>query len=317
MKYLYDIIEERNAELAGQYEDLRSGGPPPITYIPTGLTSLDDYGLLEPGILTVIMAHPGDGKTSVALQLLRGAVGAGFTPRACLYEDPLPLVADRLTAGEMGESAFKLRRLKLESESIGARLAAATEALDWTRQVIISERSPISEQLEEELAECGTETGLLVVDYAQAFDAEKDEKSVERVIARIAWSLSIWAKKTRNSAVLFSQVKNEVIQRGRKWFDTWKYNKDRANERIVADPAAVEGFRPKDGDAQWSTALYQRAKDFISVFRPGNWLNKEGIVSKDDVMEFLRTKGNYAGMGRPVRVRWNGGNSTLTDMGTK
>lgn len=311
-RFLYDIIEQRNAELASQYEQARDG-PPPITYIPTGIQALDDYGLLEPGILTVIMAHPGDGKTSVALQLLRGAVGAGFTPRACLYEDPLPLVADRLTAGEMGESAFKLRRLKLDDENISARLHAATEALDWTRQVIISERSPVSEELEEELAEAGgRETGLLVVDYAQAFDAEKDEKSVERVIARIAWSLSLWAKQTGNSAVLFSQVKNEVIQRGRKWFDNWKFNQDRAGNVIKADPAAVEGFRPKDGDAQWSTALYQRAKDFISVFRPGNWLNKEGIVSKDEVIEFLRTKGNYAGMGRPVRCKWDGSNSTIS-----
>lgn len=312
-KTLYSAIEERGAELSQNYED-KANGLPVITSVSTGLASLDAYGLCEPSILTVWEAHPGDGKTSVLQQLLKGAVSQGYTPKAYLFEDPIKLVADRYLAAELGESAFKLRRLEIASEGIGPRLSAACRELDWTRQVIVEDIKMSSTELFLDLETCDESTGLIGVDYAQAFDAEHDEKNVERVVARLAWGLNEFSKKTGISSNLFSQVKAEVQTRGKKWFDNWRFQKDRKGEDTTkADPVAVEGYRPLGGDAQWSTALWHKCKDAISIFRPGRWLNEHGLVCQDDVIEFLRVKGNYSPSKRPVRCRWNGATSEIKD----
>jgi replicative DNA helicase len=157
-------------------------------------------------------------------------------------------------------------------------------------------------------------TGLVVVDYFQAFDSERDERSVERVVARLAWGLLDVAKEKRCAVVAFSQVKKEVLERGRKFFDSWMWQQKKSGEDVKAHPQAVEGYRPLDGDAQWASAINQRAKDVISIFRPGNWLRKHGFTdAKDDTMEFMRVKGNYAPGQRPVRMQWDGGTTTISE----
>ena len=316
LRPLYEAIEERAAQLAQQYENRDNNGPPAIVQIPTGVQALDDYGLLTPGILTLFVMHPGDGKTSVVLQLLKGAVSCGYTPRAWLFEDPLPLVADRYLSQELNESAYLLRTLKL-GENMPSRLSAATRELDWTKQVLVEDLKEDSERFFEQLETAGDDAGLGVVDYAQAFDAEPDGANQERVIARAAWGISNWSKRTGNASVLMSQPKPAVADRGRKHYDSWLWDKKRKGEEIKPDPEAVEGYRPGDGDAGGCTAAYQRAKDFISGFRPGRWLNNHGLTCQDNVMEFLRTKGNYTPGNYAVRVKWNGATTTISDIPKK
>lgn len=313
MKTLYDVIEERGAELAQLYENRDKGdGPPPILQIPTGLVTLDDYGMLTKGILTLIVMHPGDGKTAVAMQLLEGATAAGFTPFVWAPEDPMPMVADRVLSKSLNESAFKLRRLEL-GENIPLRLSAAVADLDWTRQVNVEDRKMSTTEFFEVLNGFGLETGVAIADYAQAFDADQGE-SLERTIAGLAWNLSDWSKATGNSSVLFSQPKPAVAERGRKTFDSWLWNKKRNGDDVKLDATAVEGYRPMDGDANNCTAAYQRAKDFISGFRPGRWLNQHGAGVKDTRIEFVRTKGNYTPGQFPIVVGFDGDTTRLYDL---
>lgn len=312
MKTLYDAIEQRGAELVTLYENRdNKTGPPPILQIPTGLQTLDDYGLLTPGILTLIVMHPGDGKTSVVMQLLEGATLAGFTPFVWAPEDPLNMVADRAIAKTINESAYKLRLLKLGS-GIPARLNAAVVELDWARQVIVEDRKMSAPEFIEILEGLGPETGLAVGDYLQVFD-NGDGDNLERTIAGVAWGMSDWSKRTGNASVAMSQPKPAVAERGRRSFDSWLWNKKKNAEDVNPEPLAVEGYRPMDGDANNCTAAYQRAKDFISGFRPGRWLNQHGFGVKDDVMEFVRTKGNYSPGQYPVRVGWQGETTRLYD----
>lgn len=314
MKTLYDHIESRAAHLAEQYDAVARGELKPITRISTGLSTLDAYGLFTMGILSLVVMHPGDGKTSVVMQTLEGAVSQGFTPWVWAPEDPMPFVADRFLAKSMNVSAFKLREVEIEG-NVSARLAAAAIELDWARQVIIEDRKLSPDEFFEELEQLDESTGIALADYAQVFDADDD--TLERTIAKVSWGMSQWSKHTGNASVLMSQPKPSVAERGRRMYDAIVANKRFKGDEIKPDPILVEGYRPMDGDANNCTAAYQRAKDFISGFRPGRWLNQHGHGVKDDRMEFVRTKGNYSPGQYPVRLGWKGETTSLYDLPKK
>lgn len=276
-----------------------------IQYIPTGLPSLDAAGLLERGILTIVGGDPGAGKTAWNLMFLKSAAEWGYSPISFFFEDPLHFIADRITARSMGESAFKLRRIQLPGLDIQSRLGRVGESEDWTQHVLVNDDFKNSGQLLDWLDSNVTEaTGLVTVDYAQAFDSEDNEKSVERVIARLAWGLNQLAKKKNVAVVLFSQLKTDVKDRGKKWYDNWRWNNKR--DPGEADQDAVEGYRPISGDLQWSSALTQRAKQIIFIFRPGAWLCAHGVDAKDNHVDCVIAKGNYGPSNDFIRFGWDG-----------
>lgn len=290
----------------------RDLGVPPLVHVPTGISRLDAAGLLEPEILTAVGAHAGDGKSAFALQLLEGAARAGHSAIGFFLEDPARLVADRELARVLGVSAFKMRRLALDesADSFRARLRSATEDATWARRVVVSDALVETDLLFDQIAAWWTSsTKLVVVDYAQAFDAEADEKSVERVVARLAWRLNELAKRTGAAVVLMSQVKREVLDRGRRWFDSWRWKNP--GERV--NPEAVEGFRPLAGDMQWSTALWQRCKQGLFLFRPGSWIRSLGGEAKDDTMEISIAKGNFGPTNEILRLGWDGPRARIFD----
>lgn len=312
MKKLSDLLEQRNEELAELYEMKEAGEEIEPQFIPTGLPSLDSRGLLEKGILTVVGGDPGVGKTAWALKFLKGASQNGYKPVGFFFEDPLKFLCDRITSEEIGESAFKLRRLDLDDVDISSRLKSVVVSANWTERVRIDDTFKNTGQLLEWLNENTTEeTGLVLVDYAQAFDSESDEKSVERVIARLAWGLNQLAKAKNIAVVLFSQLKTEVRERGKKWFDNWRWKN--GNDPQPSDYAAVEGYRPISGDLQWSSALYQRAKQILYIFRPGAWLRSHGVAALDNTVQATIDKGNYGPNKEIVEFLWNGALTKISE----
>jgi hypothetical protein len=211
----------------------------------------------------------------------------------------------------IGESAFKLRKLGIEDDTIGRRLAAATRSInEWAKNVvIIDELVPVDELLDYFDLVVDEETGLISIDYAQAFPAEQDEKSVERVIAKLAWRCNQLAKAKNVGCTLYSQVTKEVLTRGKRQFDNWTFTNKR--EPGPTDYAAVEGYRPLTGDMQWSSALGQRCKQSIMVFRPGNWLRTHGIDAKDDFIDVVADKGNYSPAKQIKRLGFHGPTARL------
>jgi len=312
---LSEVLQKRNNELIKLYEKKGAGEDIELQYIPTGLPSLDSRGLLEKGILTIIGGDPGSGKTAWALQLLKAAAEYGYEPRGYFYEDPLKLLSDRITSASIGESAYSLRRLEL-GPGISERLRAVYTKENWTEFVTVSDVQTDSATLLEELdKKCTEDTGLVIIDYAQAFDAEDNEKSVERVIARIAWGLNQLAKKKNIAIVLFSQLKTEVRERGKKYFDNWRWKNERDPQ--PSDYDAVEGYRPLSGDLQWSSALYQRAKQILYIFRPGAWLRAHGVAAKDDIVQAMIDKGNYGPNKEIVEFNWNGSLTKISEKKSK
>lgn len=317
LRKLSSIISTRAAELVSIYDDV-AAGIPIISSIPTGVDSFDAYGVGTPGFLTLVQAHPGDGKTSFLKQLCIGASRAGYRPQAHIFEDPEEYFADGFIAREMNVSSFKLRRGEVPGD-VRARIAASKVALDYTENILVNTDKPTYKELLENIWDTiQPDTGLFAVDYAQLFDAEMDEKSIERILSRLAEGLSRICKEKKMAGFLFSQIKNEVEQRGRKHYDSCVWAARKGGEEPEPQPYWVEGFRPGANDAQWCNAMYQKCKDILSWFRPGTHMRKMGHVEwPDNTGELTRVKGNFTPGGFPVRVRWNGENTTISDFPQK
>lgn len=304
---LREIIETRNAELAAKYES----GDPIVSCVQTGLVTLDNAYVNERGILTTYQAHSGEGKSSAARVFLEGAASAGFEPIFMPFEDPPDKISDAFTSSCMGVTGGDLRNGKVKDAP--KRLLAATDSLWWSENVQVQpDKIPTEDIIRLLNSEITERTGLVVLDYYQAMDAEQDEKSVERVISRLCWKLLDVAK-TYNVAVIgFSQVKNDVITRGKQSFDRIAYTYQRNNEEMKPEAWMVEGFRPVYGDSQWATGIYQRSKDLMSIFRPGRWLQLMGFTdAKDDYSEWMRVKANYNEGQKPLKIGWNGPTSSF------
>jgi replicative DNA helicase len=305
LRKLSDIVRKRNNHLIKQYKAKEAGEEIESDSISTGLLLLDSKGLLQKGILTVLGGDPGVGKTAWAIQFLKAAAEEGYRPIGFFFEDPLPLLSDRVTSQAIGESAFKLRRLELVDDDIANRLSNVASGVEWLDSVSVEDTLTTHTDLLVQLEEAVDETtGLVVIDYAQAFDAEPDEKSVERVIARLAWGLSQFAKKHNIAIVLFSQLKAEINDRGNRWFENFRFKTQQ--EPTETSWEAVEGFRPRDGDLQWSSALRQRAKQIVYIFRPAMWLQAFGVLAKDDFVQIQIAKGNYGPNKNILQFGWNG-----------
>lgn len=301
-------IDERTSDLEREYHD-QAAGRPPFLAVATGIPALDDLGLLEPGVLTAVMAHSSDGKTALAMQFLKAAARAGHLGQGYFYEDPKDRLSDRVIAAEMGVSAFDLRRLKVPADCISERLAAARTACGWAHNISVDTRRSTVDGLMVRIRERHVpgKTRIAVVDYAQAFDAEQSEHSVERVVSRLAWRLNEYAKHENVAVVLLSQVRREVLDRGRRWFESWRLKNARGEPALEA----VEGYRPLEGDMQWSSAVQQRARQVISVFRPGSWMKSHGLSWQDNAMEVQLCKGSYGpGRGRAT-LKWDGPTCSL------
>lgn len=277
------------------------------THVPTGLKAFDTrFGGLEIGILTLVVGHTGDGKTSFMLQLAKGAAEAGFGVLLFLLEDPSEKIADRLLAGMMGESANKLGRLQVD---MGARGEAAYKALSWSHRVDIREGYVTGAEVLDIVSKTtdvnGAPLGLVVVDYAQGL--QDDDGRMEQICASVARSLNIVARTKRIACVFGSQVKSEVFERGR---SRWEYAMRKTGEAKSGD---VGGFRPGKGDVMWARRMEQYAKACWYLFRPGRWRRELGdSAANDNTMEVNVGKANYSPEGLEV-FEWQGSSCTISD----
>lgn len=309
METLADWLGSRSDELGKQYVDV-AAGIIPVLHCPTGLRRLDDAGLLELGVCTVLLGHEGDGKSALGLQFLEGAAKAGYDCQAYWPEDPRRFVADRVLAQTLGESASKLRRLKVDGNVPDRLKAAIAESQAWTKRIVVDDRRLESGELVKTIKSRLTpRSRLVLVDYAQVLTSEDDEKSVERVITRVVWDLNEIAKSANIAVVLLSQVRTKVKERGREIFDRWR-NKNTG----AINKEAVEGYRPLAGDGQWApNALGQKARAVLSWFRPKLWMRMHGWDGKDDVGELFLLKSNYGPSMDMLTLTWHGPTTRITD----
>ncbi len=300
---LSKVLSDRVTELT-DLKKRRDRGEVIFTHVPTGLKTFDtQFGGLEPGILTLVVGHTGDGKTSVLAQLAKGAAQAGFGVLMVLLEDPAKRVADRYLAAVLGESANRLSRLQFTDP---ARLNAALAECEWASRVGIASGMFTPEEVlslvERTTDVGGAPLGLVIVDYAQGFSDAED--SMEKVCAQMARNLNNVAGARNLACVFGSQVASHVFNRGRaRW------------ERTLANGKPDEGgFRPGKGDVMWARRLEQYSKAVWYAFRPGRWRRELGDGgAMDNTIEINVGKANYGVEGAAV-FQWIGDSCLIRDM---
>lgn len=271
-----------------------------LLQIPTGLRDLDLNGGLELGVLTVIAAPTGEGKSALKLHLARSAARAGLSVVSLDFEDPAAKTAHRSIAGESGLAAFKLGRLAFTEED-GARIMASAISIEpWGRLVDTYAGLLTAAQVRQALDQF-PDAKLVMVDYAQALPGLGG--SLEREIAELAWDLGADAQKRGRAIVVFSQTIPQIEERGARRFER---------------DGSIEGYRPGPGKSyiSWARALAERAKAVWYLFRPGRWGRKHGLDMKDDRMDIIVDKANF-GLEGVTTVGWDGAASRLYDLPRK
>jgi replicative DNA helicase len=271
----YETVAERLKELR-DVMDRRSRGETVELFIPTGLTQWDERGGLERGILTVIGAGTGEGKSIVKLHLAREAAKRGYRVLMLDFEDPAKKTADRSlstiagidnrTIGSVGFDEFDYERLERALEEIGEwgrNIVHHTGLVDTTRSLSLMRSG---------------QWDLILVDYAQAFP-EDDDKNMERTIQKWSWEANVIAQEQQAAVVVFSQIKTEVEQRGQRIYEQWKIWGAKNNP----DRPDISGFCPNGlSDVSWAKALADQCKCLLYLWRPGRRAQKLGYSKVSD-----------------------------------
>lgn len=271
---LLSIIQGKRRRDAGEYDG---------TTIPTGLTKLDEHGGIERGVLTVIGAPTGEGKTAFGMHLAEAVATAGLKACVLSFEDPPGKTADRTLAKSTGLDSSRFGRL--EDLEIQRLKAAYKELGDWPSRIDYYHGLRTPSECLKIISESGAD--LVILDYAQAIP--EGDRGLERAIADLAWDLSADAQAHNRATIVFSQLRSEVEYRGMRILEA---------SRRRGGALDISGFRPCGvGDLAWSQALGQRAKGLGFIFRPGRYRKRFGEQDPDDRLEILWPKKNFSSEG--------------------
>lgn len=302
---LADSITERLAEIKSGVAR-KARGETVMPYIPTGLQSWDRNGGILRGILTVVGAATGEGKSIVKLQLARGAAKAGHRVLMLDFEDPAGKTADRALSHVTGIDNRLLGLLNVEEFDVSRLSAAVDEILPWARHVVqVPGLLTVPRALDLIRA---TRADLTLVDYAQAFPEDGDS-SMERTIAGFAWEANSFAQSNNSAVVVFSQIVRDVEQRGYRVYERAKF---RDPDRID-----VSGFAPGGlSDISWAKSLGERAKELAYIWRENRIAKKLGAKVKDNRLRVIFGKVNF-GDEKDLLFEFDGPTATIRDMPAK
>lgn len=298
----YDkVLEDRVEELTSMRKR-KAAGEDVRLFVPTGLTAVDSNGGLERGVLTIIGAATGEGKSIAKLHLMQAAAERGIRVLALDFEDPAKKTADRSLAGATGINSRKLGLLDFDEQADEQLRAALKKSKTWASKVShcagLLSREEATEAIQDHKG------GLAMLDYAQALPDSGE--GMERTIAGLAWDLNTNAQDRNRAVLAFSQVVGEVESRGARVYE----------KSVARDPENpdLSGYQPGPGagDLAWSRALGQRAKCVVYLHRPGRWAKKHGVQAKDDKMLWIVAKSNFGDEGT-VTLGFDGPSARLYD----
>jgi replicative DNA helicase len=302
---LADVLNERLKEIKDGL-DKKSRGEAIFPSVPTGLRAWDKNGGILRGILTVLGAATGEGKSIVKLQLARGAAQSGHRVLMLDFEDPREKTADRAFSAVTGIDNRLLGLLNIEEFDL-ARLEGAIEELrGWAGRVVFEAGLvSVSVALERMRKFDGD---LILVDYAQAFP-EDEGKNMERTIANFAWEANSLAQKKNCAVVVFSQIVREVEERGYRIYERAKWRDP--------DKIDVSGFCPGGlSDISWAKTLGERSKELGYLWRENRIAKKLGANVRDNKMRVVWGKVNF-GEEKDILLEFDGPTATIKDWTSK
>jgi replicative DNA helicase len=270
----------------------RASGERVLTHVPTGFEAIDGkYGGTRIGVITEVMAHTGDGKSSFLRQMAEGAARAGVGVLWWIGEDPEDATAERQLSVDTGIDTAQLGRLDVTSEELDRLQKAAELDAKWAQRILpVFEDADVDglfEIIDGTTTIGGARLGLVLVDYIQLLG---DSRTLEADLARLGKGLHVRSRERKFASAAGSQVSTDVLHRGR---DRYYANKD------------VAGFTPGLGDSEWCKRFEKSSKAVWSIVRPDRWRREMGEDATDDFAELHVRKSNFGPTGW-VRLGWDG-----------
>lgn len=231
-----------------------------VTYsgIPTGISAIDDnIGGHPVGIATVYVARPGNGKTTIASHVAKGAREiAGEESLIASYEDSRESFGLRGLAQESGLSTqlLRARRIKLDDlVEVTAGWAAAASRTEMVLQAHGMSAEALVRRLRREnlkrLHQGKKKIRQLLVDYVQKMPQPDRVRSREEGITHNSGVLCAAAEEERVALVMFAQLNREVERR--------------------------DDHEPRLSDIRESGSIEQDGKLIIAIYRPWNYKPKD------------------------------------------
>jgi replicative DNA helicase len=305
MTTLADNINTRLAHIKDAL-GRKAAGEIVTPYVSTGLRAWDANGGILKGILTVIGAATGEGKSIVKLQLARGAAQDLNTVCMIDFEDPAEKTVDRALSGETGIDNKEIGKYEIDDGGFLQIQAAARGMQDWGSRVA-HHTGLVSTDRCLEIMEASN-ADLLLVDYAQAFP-EDEGSNMERTIARFAWEANSLAQRKNCAIVVFSQIVRAVEERGYRMYERAKFR----------DPEAIDvsGFAPGGlSDISWAKSLGERAKELAYIWRPNRIARHLGAKVQDNRLKIIFGKANF-GTENDLTFLFDGPTATISDLPRK
>jgi replicative DNA helicase len=296
VKHVGNITHARMKQLE-QFARERASGIRTLTGHPTGVAKLDEkIGGWQPGIVSIVAARPGMGKSSLGLAT---ADVASQTIGVHLFslEDTESSYADRVLSRKSGVAAERMRNSELERGDIPRITQAVMRANNQTRW-LVDGRSGISateivRSVRRKLRDNGTK--IVIVDYVQLVAAPRGTSRHE-VLSEIVTTFADAAKQDNIAYVVMSQLNRELEKRTDK--------------------------RPQLSDLRESGSLEERAKCVVALYRGSvygppqkgvDYASNEPMPTQrefDETIQLLVLK-NSNGRTGAIRARWNGPTTTV------
>ncbi len=203
---------ERFEKISEQGDGLRG--------VPSGFPSIDRMlSGLQPSDLIILAARPSMGKTSFALDMIRGAAVQHNIPVGLFsLEMSSQQIIDRMVSAESRIDSWRLRTGKLSRENEFEYLREGIDRLSKA-PIYINDQAGINimnmrATARRMVSEYGVK--LLVVDYLQLMSPMRQTDSMVQQVTEISRSLKGLAKDLNVPVIALSQLSRAVEQRGGK-----------------------------------------------------------------------------------------------------
>lgn len=193
----------------------RADGSLALSGYPTGVSGLDDLtGGWQPGIVSIVAARPGMGKSSLAMATAFACAKAGHGVHVFSLEDSEESYADRLLSRLSRVPSSQLRSARLDSLEVG-RVLAAVSTMRAEKRWQIDETAGIgAETAVRRMRACKRriDTRVAILDYATLLAKQRGE-SAHDAASRAMVTLAASAKQDRIAWVVLAQLNRQVESR--------------------------------------------------------------------------------------------------------
>jgi replicative DNA helicase len=193
----------------------RADGSLAMSGYPTGVAGLDDLtGGWQPGIVSIVCARPGMGKSSLAMATAFACSKGGHGVHVFSLEDSEESYADRLLSRLSRIPSSQLRSARLDNSEVG-RVISAVSTLRAEKRWQIDETAGISAEMAvRRMRACKRrmDTRVAILDYATLLSRQRGE-SPHEAASRSMITLAASAKHDRIAWVVLAQLNRDVEKR--------------------------------------------------------------------------------------------------------